>query len=303
MTALISLAMLVLRGSLVVDGTTVCPAPAMVQALVLPGSTDRPGGDRDRAELVQVGDRLRVQLRDGQGSSLAERQLAMGSSCDGLAQAAAAVISAMELEVSTSPGVDAVPVPLRVASTAAVPVASVVQTGPAVAKRAAVSYDLGGAFLASADGDGLTGGGAITVGFRPSRYGFQLEGGLFGEGLRNVVFETGRVGYERFWASAGVGYELKLGKLSFEPQLGGLLGLVAVQGDGVTSAAARTAPEVGLAPGLTAQYSFGKFALWGGLLLPWWPNGTRVEIGTSGQSRPLAPLEGLLELGLRYGSG
>jgi hypothetical protein len=179
----------------------------------------------------------------------------------------------------------------------------VVQTGPALGKRAPVFHDVGFAFVGSDDGDGLTAGGAVTVRFRPSRYGLQLEGGIFAEARRDVLFETGRVGYERYWASGGVGYELKLGKVSIEPQLGVLLAVVSVQGDGITSAASRTAPGVGLAPGLTAQYSLGNFALWGGLLLPWWPDGTKVEIGTSSQSRPLAPIEGLLELGLRFEPG
>jgi len=297
-----SLVATMLWGSMIVDGTTACPTPPMAQALIPRESADRLRGDALRAELVDAGARLRVRLLDGEGKVLAERLLETGPSCAGLAHAAAAVISTLELEVSAAPAVELVAVPRPEGTAAPSPTASLARTNRSRGERAGVAFDVGAAFLGSATGDGLAPAGAVMLRLRSRTSAFRLDAGFFAEGRRDLVFTDGKVSYQRFWVSLGPGYELTRGRLSVELQLGLLGAFSALAGDGVTSVSKENVLDGGGALGLTAQWTLGQFAPWVGLFGLWWPGGTKVEIGALTQSRSLPSSEALLGIGLRFGS-
>jgi len=280
----ISLLVALLHGSVVVGGTTACPTPAAVGAL-LQGSVERRGPGPDRAELSQLAGHIRIRLLDGQGDLIAERQLAMGASCKSLAEAAAAAIGAMELEVSMTPGVDAVAVPRREAGTG----------NP--------SLEVGAALLGSLDSNSTTAAGVLTLGVRLRKSNYRPEASLFVDGRRGERVEAGEVSYERFWLSLGLGYEIRLGRVSLEPRLGVLGSLIALQGDAGTAFARATTFDSGGGAGLILKWSLGRSAIWGGLFGQWWWSGTRVEIGTPGQSSPLPAVEALLGAGLQFETG
>ncbi len=296
--------MLMFGSGVAVGGATTCPDPAAVQSL-LPRGTGRIQGTPDRAKLSRVGARLKVELLDSHDGVLAERELDTSSSCAGLAQAAAVVISALELEVWAVPGVDEVPLPPREAG--ASPVASpgvVAGTNSSPRARPSLSLEPGAAGLVSADSGGRsTWVLGLTLALAPSKSALRPEVGLFGVGSRDMLVDDGKVSYQRFWLSLGLGYELKWGRWAIEPQ-GELLGaLLVLRGDGVTSVATDMAANVGAQAGLTGQWSFGSGALWAGLFGLWWPDGTQVQIGRPGQSRALPPVEFLLGGGIRFRGG
>jgi hypothetical protein len=297
----ISLLVALLHGSVVVGGTTVCPPPAAVGAL-LQGSVDRRGPGPDRADLTQIAGHIRIRLLDSQGDLLAERRLEMGASCKSLAEAAAVAISAMELEVSMTPGVDAVPVPRREAQ-ASPTTTQRLQTNPSPISTGNPSLEVGAALLGSFDSDGTTAAGVLTLGVRLRKSSFRPEASLFVDGRRGEMVEAGEVSYERFWLSLGLGYEIRLGRVSLEPQLGVLGSLISLQGDAGTAFARATTFDSGGSAGLILQWSLGRSAIWGGLFGQWWWSGTRVEIGTPGQSSPLPAVEALLGAGLQFETG
>jgi hypothetical protein len=163
---------------------------------------------------------------------------------------------------------------------------------------------VGPAVLALADSGGRsTWALGLTVALAPRRTRLRPELGLFAAGRRDLSVDGGKVGYERYWLSLGVGYELKWGRWAIEPQAELLGALLVLQGDGITSSATETAGDLGGQVGLTARWSFGAGSVWAGVFGLWWPDGTQVQLGRIAQSRGLPPWEGLLGGGIRFGTG
>jgi hypothetical protein len=281
-----------------VEGTTTCPRPAEVEALVLPGAGDSSRGDR--AELTVSGGQLRVRLLDRAGELVGEQELALDAPCASLAAAAAAVISAMELELHSSPPVDVATIQSPAKPTPSQ--AGTARTMPTAGLTPPVNYRVGAMFLGSIDGIAIAPGGAVTASLGARSSSFRLDAGLFLEGRRQLAFGGGTAGYQRFWVSLGPGYALKWRDFTFEGQLAALGGLVSLVGDGTTSPGSGTALEIGAALGLTAQWSFGAFAISTGPILSLWPGPIDVEIVALHQTRALPLWDGLWDVGLRFGS-
>ena len=300
MLAAIALAAALLRGSVLVEGTTSCPTPAEVEALVLRGMGDDQRSDR--AELIVSGGRLSVRLLDRAGALVTQRELNADALCASLAAAAAAVINAMELQLRSPPqvGIGAIhnpaePTPQSQGS------ASRTERAPPPPPR--LTFAVGALFLGSIADDALAPGGALTVGLGFQGSSFRLESGFFAEAPRQLVLDGGAASYQRSWLSIGAGYAVGWRDFAFEGQLAVLGGVTSLMGDGKTSKGSGTILEPGGALGLTAQWSFGVLAISTGPLLLLWPGGNRVEIVGLHQSQALPQWDGLWSVGLRFGSG
>ncbi len=151
--------------------------------------------------------------------------------------------------------------------------------------------------------DALAPGAALTINLGSSRSPFKFETGFFLEARRQIAFDGGAASYQRFWLSLGPGYAVKWRALTVEGQLSVLGGLTSLVGDGRTSAGSGTVLEIGGALGLTAEWSFGPFAVSTGPFLMLWPGGDQVEIVQLRQFRALPLWDGLWGVGLRFGSG
>jgi hypothetical protein len=88
--------------AVVVDGRTTCPSPDAVkrelEELMPPDGEPR---EPDLAELSREGADLHLELRRGDGSWVAVRDIAGGRGCDDLATAVAVVIAAWEAELAS----------------------------------------------------------------------------------------------------------------------------------------------------------------------------------------------------------
>jgi len=294
-----SIAAALLLSAVRVEGATTCPKPSDVEALLL--RHDGAARLDDRADLVVSGGLLEVRLVDGAGAPINQRTLQLDAPCSSLAEAAAAVIDAMELELRRGPRVDIGNGP-RLAEAPRPPEAAT-RTVSAPTPQSPVTYSISAAFLESLAGDALAPAAALTLGLGSGRSPFLLEAGLSLEAGRQLTFDRGAASYQRFWISLGPGYALRWAHFGLEAEVLALGGLVAVAGDGRSSPASETALQLGVGAGLTARWSIGLFGLSTGPLVLLWPGAIDVQIVSLGQTRPLPLWDALWGVGVRFGSG
>ena len=221
---------------LAVGGTSECPAPAQVAAL-LPGMLPGTGADAQEAyaSIDPAGSAVAVTIRGLDGSLLLSRPLASPAgeraTCQALALAVAVIIATWKIERNAELSLlqpDVYPPPAATAISDRVPAAEVVTAR--LPARAAPVLLLGAAIGTSVDQAGIAGAGVVEVEVRRRGLGARLS--LVADTERDHAQDGGSVTWRRWSAGLGGVWRLPVTELGLELAGQALLGRVSVHGAG-----------------------------------------------------------------------
>jgi hypothetical protein len=288
---------------LVLRGTSECPAPAQVAAL-LPGMLPQTGADAQDAYVTidPVGSAVAITVRGLDGSLLLYRPLAPPSgeraTCQALALAVAVIIATWKIERSAELSLlqpDLHPPPAALAVPDRVPAAYV--AAPALPAPPGPVLLLGAAVGTSVDRAGIAGTGGVEVEVRRRSLGVRLT--LVADTERDYAQDGGTVTWRRWCTGLGAVWRLPVSALGLELAGQALLGRVTVQGAGFgidrTDHALAWGTEAALrVVGAGAVQPFLEAAVRG------WLSDQEVEVRGGGSDGSALPrVEGRITVGVR----
>jgi hypothetical protein len=242
-----------------VRSATNCPATEdVVRRLtpLLPTAPAEPAEGQDVARIevgdVQAGGAMELHLRlvRADSTEIGDRRLLMQGTCQDMAEAVATVIAAWETK----------PLPGAAADVPAVPAVKEA-AAPLRARDQAWRVFVGaGAGTALVGGVAATGGLDVQIGRASSRW--QLRLALAGETARHVALLGHQVDWKHTTASLGVCWLLREPRWLFSFDMGPVAGWATLAGSGFTLDRQQRSFEYGVAAGLRAGRSFGRFAVW-----------------------------------------
>jgi hypothetical protein len=276
-----------------VQGTSRCPEPAAVAAILpelLPATDDlRP----DIAWIETAGLDVSITLRGPDGSTRFARTITSHGSCADLASAAAVIIAAWTTEQNRElsleqPGFYPPPAKPAPLPKPAPPAAEVTPPAPPpVSVWRALVVEVGAGIGAALDGRGWAGSARVDVAARVQRFGLRLA--FAGDSARDESIEGGTASWRRLMV--GIGPSLALVDRSVQLELYAqlALGITTVRGRGYDPN--RSASDV--SAGLTGALRLG---IGGSRVRPWLEIGGRLwlapqEVAVTKQNQPAARVD------------
>lgn len=272
-----------------VQGTSRCPEPAAVAAILpelLPATNAlRP----DIAWIETAGLDVSITLRGPDGSTRFSRTITAHGSCTDLASAAAVIIAAWTTEQIRELSLEqpgfypppAKPAPVR--KPAPMPEAPPPAPPPASARVLEVGAGIGAAL----DGKGWAGSASVEVGARVQRFGLRLA--FAGDSARDESIENGTATWRKLMVGIGpsIGLIDRTVQLELYAQLA--LGITTVRGQGYDTNLSAT----DVSPGLTGALRLG---IGRSRVRPWLEIGGRLwfapqEVAVTRQDQPTARID------------
>lgn len=276
----------------VVEGPSLCPTPAAVEERLRSLASATGGGEVARLATGEGG--LRVTLVRADGTEAGSRTVAGEHSCDELADAAAVMIAAWQLEGAARPRLPAPPPPVVVAAAPAPAPAAAPAATPASRRRWELGAGLGAA-LAGAD----LAPAALVVASLGDRLGLQARALVSGN--RETALPGGRASWRRALLAAGPHLRSGGARLFGEAHLGGGLSWLSIDGEGFANAQRHDDLVAGLEGGLRLGWNRAGARPWLELGAAYWPIRSVVYQLPDQRSAALPRLEGRASLGLSYG--
>jgi hypothetical protein len=281
-------------------GDSVCPPIDTIAGRVAelaPGADAK--GPVGFVEISRAGDRLRLELRGADGTTLSSRELDGAASCDDLADAAAVVIATWQndLDPRAALAVELPAEPARPGPTAVAPVAS---PPPPQQRRA----QLGIGVLGSAVGGVVAPGASLRAAVDLDLPWLGLGAVLGATTAREVDVGTfsNAATWTRGWLGAGPEVHWG-GTIRVEGHVQGVVGLLRVAGADVPDAASDTMLDLGVGGGLSVARWVGNAAVWLGVDALAWPGRQRLLIANRIDEGRLPRLDLQLAAGLALGRG
>ena len=218
-----------------VQGTSRCPEPAAVAAILpemLPATNDP---HPDIAWIETAGLDVSITLRGPDGSARFSRTITSHGSCADLASAAAVIIAAWRTEHNhelslEQPGVYPPPAkPAPLLKPAPIPEATPPAPPPASIRRPFV-LEVGAGIGAALDGKGWAGSARVDVGARVQRFGLRLA--FAGDSARDESIENGTATWRRLMVGIGPSIALTDRTVQLELYAQLALGITTVRGRG-----------------------------------------------------------------------
>jgi hypothetical protein len=279
-----------------VRGETSCPTPEAVAArleALVPGAAGTAPAPVRQAHLARDGAGLHIALHAQDGTPIARRTLPGQHSCEALAEAAAVIIAAWQIDIARGP---------LLAAEEAPPRARLELERPARAPALGPRWGLGAAGGLSLAGSSAAPAAAVSVTHAPApaqAWAGRLD--LSYRGPRELGLPGGQVRWQRWVLGAGPQLQGAAGATGWAFHLGPALGITRLEGRGLVNARDNTDFGLGVAGG--ARMSLGSTGLRPFLEIAAraWP--TRIvayEGGGLGQTS-LPRLEGMLSAGAAIG--
>jgi hypothetical protein len=276
-----------------VEGTSRCPEPAAVAAILpemLPATND---AHPDIAWIETAGLDVSITLRGPDGSTRFARTITSHGSCADLASAAAVIIAAWTTEQNPElsleqPGV--YPSPAKPASRPkpAPPAAEAPRPAPPPAPvRRPFVLEVGAGIGAALDGKGWAGSARVDVGARVQRFGLRLA--FAGDSARDESIEHGTATWRKLMVGIGpsIGLIDRTVQLELYAQLA--LGITMVRGRGYDTNLSATDVSTGLTGALRLEIG----RSW---VRPWLEIGGRLwfapqEVAVTKQDQPASHID------------
>jgi hypothetical protein len=273
-----------------VQGTSRCPEPAEVAAILpemLPATNDlRP----DIAWIETAGLDVSITLRGPDGSTRFSRTISSHGNCADLASAAAVIIAAWTTEQNRElsleqPGVYAPPAKPAPRPKPAPPAAE--PTPPAPPPAPVRVLEVGAGIGAALDGKGWAGSARVDVGARVQRFGLRLA--FAGDSARDESIESGTATWRRLMVGIGPSIALldRWVQLELYAQLA--LGITTVRGRGYDTNLSATDVSTGMTGAL-------RLGIGSSRVRPWLEIGGRLwfapqEVAVTRQDQPAARID------------
>jgi hypothetical protein len=264
---------LALQPPVSVQGATACPTPVEVasrlERLLAPGSA---GVEPDRAQLRAVADGVRIELRRPDGGLVGERTLALGPSCDDLAEALAVVVVIWELPLRPGrvPPLEPVAVPAPVPDLQA-------QARKEARAAGRWHFEPGAAFQALLPGvvpgvliEGVVRDTTRRWGARVAFGGAWWSDAALGPGQVSWTRTTMGLGLMRGWSGARLFVDLR-GQV--------LAGALVAAGHGFDQMTTAVTFDAGAGAGLRAGTRLGRrFGIWVDAGVTYWPVDQQIQV-------------------------
>jgi hypothetical protein len=291
-TSVLLAALLATRLPVEVQGTSRCPEPTAVAAILpemLPATND---AHPDIAWIETAGLNVSITLRGPDGSARFSRTITSHGSCADLASAAAVIIAAWTTEQNhelslEQPGVYPPPAkPAPVLKPAPIPEAPQSAPPPASVRRPFV-LEVGAGIGAALDSKGWAGSARVDVGARVQRFGLRLAFG--GDSARDESIEGGTATWRRFVIGIGPSMALidRWVQLELHAQLA--LGITTVLGGGYPTNFSATDVSAGMMGALRLGIGTSR-------VRPWLEIGGRLwlapqDVAVSKENQPASRVE------------
>jgi hypothetical protein len=268
----------------VVEGSSTCPTPAAVEERLL--ALQPAGAGPEVARLTSEGGELRVTLVRVDGSEAGSRTITGQHSCDELADAAAVVISAWQLEAVARERLPAPPPP-----------PPVVVAAPAPAASSPWRWELGAGAGAGWSGPDLAPAALLLASVGGERLGLTARAQVSGN--RPAVLPAGSAAWRR--ALLAVGPRVRFGGRALtEAHTGVGLSWLSITGRGFADARHHDDFVAGLEGGLRLAWNRSGARPWLDACAAFWPSRSLVYEEPDQRSKALPRLEFLLTLGLSF---
>ena len=292
-TSVLLAAMLAAGLPVEVQGTSRCPEPAAVAAILpelLPATNElRP----DIAWIETAGLDVSITLRGPDGSTRFARTITSHGSCADLASAAAVIIAAWTTEQNPElsleqPGFYPPPAKPAPLPKPAPPAAEATWPAPPPAPiRRPFVLEVGAGIGAALDGKGWAGSARVDVGARRQRFGLRLA--FAGDSARDESIESGTATWRRLMVGIGPSIALTDRTVQLELYAQLALGITTVRGRGYDTNLSAT----DVSTGLTGALRLGMGRSW---VRPWLEVGGRLwlapqEVAVTKQDQPTAPID------------
>lgn len=282
-----------------VTGTTVCPAPAEVEA-ALAGliPTREPEPPPDVAELKDDADSVVVRLRRGSGEPIGEKRLDPALSCAQRARAAAVIVAAWEARLATPAAalvVQAPPPPAR-------PEAVIAPSQPParVLPLAENNVELGVGVGASIDGTTLAPAAAIEVAYARAYGRIVPAVSALLVGGHTMAVGPGTATWRRYGLVATAASRRDWRPLWAEARLGVALTLLDIAGNSFPMNGSGVTFDPGVQFGARFGLRKSRVRWWLDGTIAFWPRDQEVYVQGAPGSASLPRGQALLSLGAAY---
>jgi hypothetical protein len=285
-----------------VRSATNCPSPEDVAARLRPllpdeaGQADGPDVAHIEVGVVQAGGakQLHLLLVRADASVVGDRRLLMRGTCQDMADTVATVIAAWETR----------PMPEVVADVASAPVVKVIRApsqvpAPRLAStrirplRILLGASAGAAFVG---GVAAAGGLEVSLGGSASHWQWRL--GMASETTRQLGLLAGQVHWQHTAAALGVGWRAIDPSWLISLDAGPAAGWATLAGSNFAVNRRRRSFEYGVAAGLRAGRTFGRYAVWAEWRTNLWAQGQRATITGADSGAQLPQVDMAVGLGI-----
>ncbi len=285
-----------------VRSATNCPSPKDVAARLRPLLPDEagPADGRDvahvEAGVVQAGGakELHLVLVRADTSVIGDRRLLMRGTCQDMADTVATVIAAWETKPMPEVVVDLASAPVVKVTT---PPSQVPAPRPASTRlrplQIMVGASAGAAFVG---GVAASGGLDVLLGGFASHW--QLRLGVASEATRQLGLLGGQVDWQHTTAALGVGWRAIDPSWLFSLDAGPAAGWATLAGSNFAVNRQRRSFEYGVAAGLRAGRTFGRYAVWAQWRANLWAHGQRATVAGADSGAELPQVDMALGLGI-----
>ena len=260
---------LAVAGALALTGSSTCPSPSDVAALLGRAVSAANSPDGLFVELTQTDEEAVLRLKQDSNRILAERHLAReGASCAALAKAVAVIVTSWEL-----PGAEWTPDVPNLSEQAP----STALRRPVLKKPSLLHYDAFAALIGSVAADGTLAVGA-EAGVALTRVGSRWMGraSLFGTDTRSEAIGFGSIAWSRMALAAGPAYRFGAAKWQLDLHADAVVALLVVEGRGGSQTTAYNV-DPGLRAGARGMRRWGRTAVFVELDVVGWLRGQNVQ--------------------------
>jgi hypothetical protein len=275
-----------------VHSATACPSSEAIAARLAPllPTAERAANPPDRADLqVSQGDgsgpvRLRLRLVGADSAMIGQRDLSLSDRCDELAETIAVLLASWE----SNPHTEISPIPET----------SVIAKPTPVSEEASHGFELQfGAGVGAALVGGTAASGRLEVGLGSLQSHWQGRIGFAGQTARQTALAPGQVSWQHSMVTASLVWRTLNPSWLVSADIGPLLGVATLSGQGFAVNQQQNSFEYGLEAGLRAGRRGRRFTLWVDFRGDTWRQRQRAVV-TGAAPLALAPWDLAATLGL-----
>lgn len=287
-----------------VRSATNCPSTEDVVERLLPLLPTAPAGPAEGQDVAQidVGEaqsggavELHLLLVRADATVIGDRGFPVQGTCKDKAEAVATVIAAWETKPLPGAALDVAPVPAVKDAVAPVRVQATQPAAPLPIQPLQILVGAG-AGAALVGGVAATGGVDVQTGWAASHW--QMRLGLVGETGRQLNLSGGQVDWQHTTAAVGVCWHVLDPSWLLSLDAGPAAGWATLAGSGYSPSRRQRSFEYGVAGGLRAGRSFGRWTVWAEWRTNLWAQVQRATLTGSPSGAELPQVDTAVSLGL-----